>query len=133
MGVTAIDDQIALWASGHGFKQSPRRGFLGFARTGDDGVEQRLDMFRWSNAKAAATAGVPRSYLVVLVTTGLHPDPPRVRIPLVEWPSEAQPARSWVEVGEELDEIIMPFMGASADHLECLVQDLYDNERNLLV
>lgn len=94
------------------FKESPREGFIGMSRRagGPDGFyEQRLDVFRWHNDAVAETSGIPRAYLVLCLTLhGSQEDGGRWRLPLVEWPSEEQPLRTWDDVVSEFDDVFAP-------------------------
>lgn len=95
----------------HGFQPSERLGFVGMNRITAENVEQRLDIFQWSNPAVADRDGIPRAYLVICLSlTGGLEDSGRWRLPLVEWPSERQETRPWEDVVEEFNEIVSPLL-----------------------
>lgn len=135
--------RITAWASLHGFAPIASPGFAAFERIRTDGTRQQLGVFRWGNAKVADSRGIPRSYLVAVVTpavpgttgAGVHvqdPTIPRIRIPLVEWPSETQAVRSWSDVRTELADVVLQFFDAPLDQIDDLVRRLREGRRNVL-
>lgn len=108
----ATPSQMLALGEACGFSASERRGFVGLARVREDGYYQRLDFFRWSNRKHAAAAGVPRAYLVVCISLNGRAETGRWIVPLVEWPSELQEPRPWVDVAEEFKTVFPPILDA---------------------
>jgi len=93
--------QLEPMLNRHGFSYFETPGFHSFRRAHPDGSDLMVYFFTWSNERHAARTGVPRAYLVVVLLEG------RFRIPLVDWPSEAQARRPVKEVLEELEEVFL--------------------------
>lgn len=87
-----------------GFEEYEVPGFLAFSYGPND-----LRVFKWSNPKIADRDGIPRSYAVLCFGFGT-PDQFRLRVPLVEWPSESQAKRPWAEVQAEIETVLLPLL-----------------------
>lgn len=122
-----------------GFEPVERPGMASFERVTSDGRRQRLSWFRWSNPKVADQQGIPRNYLVAAISTddtdlGQIPieDVPRLRIPLVEWPSEQQAARPWGAVADDIRRVVLPILDAAPGHGYAHLTGLPDGKSYLL-
>ncbi len=116
---------LALGAK-YGFEPSPTPGFVGMVRTNEDGTTERLDVFFWSNKKAAAAADVPWSILVFDIGGR------RYQIPQVEWPSDTQPRRPWPEIEAEFDQVFGPLLNLPADARSALVAEISSDPRYVI-
>lgn len=125
------EKQVLSLGKAHGFTSSPRRGFVGLERQRADGVNQRLDVFWWSNPKIADAHGTPRSYLVLCPTLDGGAEAGRWKVPLVEWPSDGQPTRRWADVADEVSRVIMPIMDGPVEMSVARLEGL--DERYLLL
>lgn len=116
--------QMEKLAASCGFTLHMAPGFVGAHRRHRDGRFQQMHLFWWRNDKVAAQHGIPRAYLLVdptLDQDGGQPTPNsygslgRFRIPLVEWPSQDQPWRTWGDVATEFRKVFGAAFDAPLD------------------
>lgn len=93
---------------GYGFTPIDAPGFVGFARTRPDGIEQSLRVFWWSNKKRAAAKGMPHSYLVLCPGFTSLDEQVRVVALMAEWPSWDQVNLPWKDVVATVRKSFLP-------------------------
>lgn len=111
----------------YGFEFSHSDGFVGMKRTNEDGTTERLDVFYWSNKKAAEAAGIPWAYVVFDI------EGRRYRIPQVEWPSDTQERRPWADVKAEFDRVFGPVLNLPVGQRDELLAEIRVNPRYVII